>query len=319
MLPVHPTILQCAADGRRHDPHAEASRERPAAQAVGRTLAHIAAGSHLARRGIARRVSFPMLGRPTAPAAANAGRSICPVKEHSMRRLTTLALIFGLLISGVLAVGPASAAPAARSCDPYEVETTAALNLRSGPGTSYQVLTVIPAGGRLLASVTPTNAYREVVYNGLAGWAHQDYLTFLIFEPSPSNPGPMVGTASVTVDLNLRSGPSTSNQVLRVMGAADAVQFSETLSNGYRYVIHDGLAGWAADQYLSFGVPQGPQAEYLTTTADLNLRAGPSTADRVLTVMPSGVSVQVGDQFANGYRLVTYNGVSGWAAVAYLN
>jgi len=315
---MHPTILQLAADGRRHDLGAEADRGRLAAQAVGRSLVGI--GRLFRRDGprLSRRSSFPIVVRHAIPDDAMTARSIGTSKEKPMRRLATLALILGLLVSGVLAAGPAGAAPAARSCDPCEVETTAALNLRSGPGTNYEVLTVIRAGGRLLASVTATNGFREVVYNGFTGWAHQDYLSFLLVEPSPSNPGPMVRTASVTVDLNLRTGPSTSNQVLRVMGAGDAVQFSETLSNGYRYVIHDGLAGWAADQYLSFGVPQGPQTEYLTTTADLNLRDGPSTADRVLTVMPSGVSVRVGDQFANGYRLVTYNGVSGWAAVAYL-
>lgn len=63
----------------------------------------------------------------------------------------------------------------------------------------------------------------------------------------------IVGTATTTDYVNLRSGPSTSHQVLRVVASGAAVQVSSTVQNGYRYVIHNGLAGWIADQYLSSG------------------------------------------------------------------
>ena len=34
--------------------------------------------------------------------------------------------------------------------------------------------------------------------------------------------------------------------------------------------------------------------------------------------MPAGAVVQIGDQSANGFRLVSYNGTGGWAYEAYL-
>ena len=57
-----------------------------------------------------------------------------------------------------------------------------------------------------------------------------------------------------------------------------------------------------------------------TTTADLNLRAGPSQADEIFLVIPAGAAAEW-DPFqgeVNGYVAVTYDGVAGWAAREFL-
>lgn len=56
-----------------------------------------------------------------------------------------------------------------------------------------------------------------------------------------------------------------------------------------------------------------------TTTADLNLRAGPGTANRVLAVLPKGTRIQVtGDPFS-GWWPVRHLNTSGWCSGKYLN
>ncbi|HEY7034929.1 MAG TPA: SH3 domain-containing protein [Thermomicrobiales bacterium] len=50
-----------------------------------------------------------------------------------------------------------------------------------------------------------------------------------------------------------------------------------------------------------------------TTTTDLNLRAGPSTSDDVLDVMPEGAVVEITGDPENGFYPVRYGGVNGWA------
>jgi uncharacterized protein YraI len=55
--------------------------------------------------------------------------------------------------------------------------TTVALNLRSGPGTGYAVLRVIPAGATVSILGGPTNGvWYKVSYAGSTGYAHGDYL-----------------------------------------------------------------------------------------------------------------------------------------------
>ena len=55
-----------------------------------------------------------------------------------------------------------------------------------------------------------------------------------------------------------------------------------------------------------------------TTSDYLNLRSGPSLADRVLVVMPTGSRVVLTGATSNGFYPVTYNGRDGWAAASYL-
>jgi cell wall-associated NlpC family hydrolase len=70
-------------------------------------------------------------------------------------------------------------------------------------------------------------------------------------------------------------------------------------------------------QELSSGVPLGST---LRTTANLNLRTGPSLNERVRLVIPQGATVTTVNvtQPSGGWYNVKYNGVVGWSYGAYL-
>ncbi len=57
------------------------------------------------------------------------------------------------------------------------LQTTADLNLRTGPSTSYSVKLVMPSGSQSTAvQSSPTNGWYEVNYQGHVGWASGAYL-----------------------------------------------------------------------------------------------------------------------------------------------
>lgn len=211
---------------------------------------------------------------------------------------------------------------AARSTDSLIVNT-AGTRLRSGPGTGYSVLASLAYGTevRYLADSGSANGYRWSKVKVLATGQEGYVAASLLSAPDAGTPPPtdprIIGTARTTANVNLRSGPSTGNSVLRMVSAGTTVQISDTVQNGYRYVNHDGLAGWIADQYL--GSANQPSGETATTTARLNLRAEPSTSADILLVMASGSLVQLLPGTAAGWRQVSYNGTTGWAATSYLN
>lgn len=216
-------------------------------------------------------------------------------------------------------IGPA----AARSTDSLIVNTAGA-RLRSGPGTSYRILASLAKGTevRFLADGGTANGYRWSKVRVLATGREGFVAASLLSAPDGGTGDPVIiGTARTTAAVNLRSGPSTSNSVLRVVARGATVQISGTVRSGFRYVIHNGLAGWIADQYLSSSVPgDGPyDPNYATTTTALRLRAEPSLSAKVLLVMPSGARVRLLDGGAGQFRKVSYNGTVGWAAYAYLN
>lgn len=56
--------------------------------------------------------------------------------------------------------------------------TTDRLNLRSGPGTTFSSLLVMPFGTRVtVAAIPPRNGFYRVAHEGRSGWASGDYLT----------------------------------------------------------------------------------------------------------------------------------------------
>ena len=70
------------------------------------------------------------------------------------------------------------------------------------------------------------------------------------------------------------------------------------------------------DSELSSSVSSGAT---LATTANLNLRTGPSTGYRILHVIPSGARVTaVRGSPTNGWYNIKHNGVTGWSSGAYL-
>jgi uncharacterized protein YraI len=230
------------------------------------------------------------------------------------RSVLRMAAGFGAAaVTGGLLVKSAGAQEATATAAGY-FRTAVDLRLRTGPGTRRRVILVMPTGSTVKDLGVSKNGFRNVSYKGTAGWASMD---FLIVSDGGSDPI-LLGNSVTTTAVNLRSGPSTSNQVLRVLSAGTVVTTSDTARNGFRYVVHNGLAGWVYDTYLAVGT-DGPTDGTLTVTTALNLRAEPSTSAKVLAVMPEGSHVQPTGEGSNGFAKVVYGALTGWAYTAYLN
>ncbi len=217
-------------------------------------------------------------------------------------------------------------------------QSTTDLNLRSGAGTSFSVVDVIPAGGQVELTGSRQNGFAQVTYNGSQGWAFEQYLTIGGGGgPSPTVPedtdsgteSGAAGTATVNGSLNLRASASTSSQIIDVMPGGVQVQVLGPRQNGFAQVTYNGSQGWAFEQYLTIGgtapapasspssgsAPSGP----LWATVSLNLRSGPGTTYSILTVMPAGSSGTSTGQSQNGFWSLNYNGTNGWASSSLLS
>jgi hypothetical protein len=74
------------------------------------------------------------------------------------------------------------------------LETTDALNLRTGASTSFAVIRVLAKGTRVttVERTTPSNGFYKVSYQGQVGWAHGTYLV-LISQPPVDACGEFAG------------------------------------------------------------------------------------------------------------------------------
>ncbi len=215
---------------------------------------------------------------------------------------------------GLIASRPEAADAQATLASGY-FRTTAALNLRSAASLSATVMLVIPQGGLVAAAGPEQNGFLKVSYAGNVGWAHKDFLT--VSNGGSSGVPVYTGNGYTTDDVNLRSGPGVNHGVLRVLPAGTTVQLFDQYSNNYRLVGFAQQTGWVSIDYINPG-GSGQQPGYLVATANLNLRSAPSLTAPVLKVIPANSQVARGDQVTNGFRAVTYAGVSGWASTQFL-
>ena len=127
-----------------------------------------------------------------------------------------------------------------------EAVTTSSVNFREGPSTSDRVMGVLKAGTWVGTSDTVVDGFRHVqIDNGTRGWVYDDYLGNHVDGIEPGQ------TLTVTSALNLRTKPSTSSKVLKVMPKGSKVTAMAQSENGFRSVIYGDIGGWAYEDYLS--------------------------------------------------------------------
>jgi uncharacterized protein YraI len=214
----------------------------------------------------------------------------------------------GLALAAAFAFGRSLAAPARK---PTTVTENA--NIRSGPGTTYPIVTVAPKGAAVELTSRQQNDFHGVSYKGKNGWVYSP----LISTYRAPGEARLVGEAFATDSMILLSGPGNDHTALRAVAPGAPLNVSNTVQNGYRYVVHDGVAGWMPDELVAWRTT-GKEHSSLLTTAGLNLRAEPSMSSRVLLIMPAGSRVTAVNGTSGGFRKVHFKGTTGWAATNYL-
>lgn len=190
--------------------------------------------------------------------------------------LTRLLLVAGLTLSSHLLAQPAAAQEG-------EARVTADLNARSGPGTNYAVLFVLPRNAIVsVFDCTPGPTWCQVSYQNRVGWSSARYLAFgtgaasgdSLPPPTPAPP-PVAGQVQVRaiVALNMRAGPSTGYGIIGSIPANGVATLTRCIE-GYVWceAQYGGRSGWVSARYLQALSPQFGQQPVNTIGAQLGLR-----------------------------------------------
>ena len=206
--------------------------------------------------------------------------------------------------------------------------TADALNVRSGPSTSYSVTTKLYKGDKVEILETSNGWHKIKASNGKIGWVSGDYIK--VSSGSTSQPSTSTTTATVTADsLNVRSGAGTSYSVITKLSKGTVVDVIESASNGWKKIkTSGGTTGWASGDYLTTGSVGNSstnnstsQTSYKATvnTDSLNMRKGAGTSYSVITKLSKGTVVDVLESASNGWKKIkTSNGTIGWVSGSYL-
>lgn len=136
---------------------------------------------------------------------------------------------------------------------------------------------------------------------------------------APNYTGRTIGT--VSINMNVRSTPSTSGSILNVIARGGRVLINST-SGGWHQIAYGNGSGYVSAEYITFGdittpVPtSGPMAMRVTSTS-LVVRSKPESGSSVLTVLGQNDIVQQLST-TGAWSQIQYGTITGYAASAYL-
>lgn len=133
--------------------------------------------------------------------------------------------------------------------------TASALNMREGPSTDYNIITVAPRGATVVVDSDPGNGWYVVVYNGSQGYMSAQYLNFTPESEENISTSQNVSGTGGTIEgtyVRFRSGPSLDSSVLDYLQDGTQVTVNGISGDWYE-VIYNGMVGYISCEYITPG------------------------------------------------------------------
>lgn len=207
------------------------------------------------------------------------------------------------------------------------------VNLRSGAGTGYSVLTCMREDTKI--TFESTERYNSDWYKvteqatGKTGYVHKNYVDW--DDDDDDTPSSSV-TGYISEDyVNLRKGAGTGNAVVKCLREDTKFTFvSTTPTNGwYNIKLSDGTTGWVLGDYLTADKEKKPDDKepddssastgYVNTDY-VNLRKGAGTGNAVVTCMRKDTKFTLVSETPSGdwYHIRLSNNTEGWVIKDYI-
>ena len=201
--------------------------------------------------------------------------------------------------------------------------TLEALNVRSGPGIGYAVLSVLPKGASVTLTGRVTNDFAEI---GSGRWVSTAWIT----TSTSSGSRPIVTTSQVraTAALMIRTTSNSSFTNLGDVPAGTILDATGVVTNGVAQVLYQGQLRWVNAAYIvpvgtsgpaagGSGLPATIGTRYATVALDIrNTSADSYTA---ITEVPRGTALQITGVTENGRAQIVYAGAVRWVTAMYLS
>src|SRR5918995_2803055 len=124
------------------------------------------------------------------------------------------------------------------------------VNVRTGPGAEYDVVTTLPPDTAMTVTGGEVNAFIPVKVDGMFGWVATDWVergaVTLEQTASPSQPG----TATAIQTVELRDAPLDAATTMGTIPSVAVVTLTGEAQDGFLRVVYDGQEGWADAAYL---------------------------------------------------------------------
>ena len=127
------------------------------------------------------------------------------------------------------------------------------LNLRQGPGTSYNIIGELSSGTNVQIISQCNSNWYKVQYNGTTGYVYAPCISIVSgnLSSSSSKTGTVINLSG-DIQLNFRLGPSTNDTVIGGLSEGTSVTILSE-NNGWYKINYDGTVGYVYSNYISIG------------------------------------------------------------------
>jgi N-acetylmuramoyl-L-alanine amidase len=201
-----------------------------------------------------------------------------------------------------------------------------ALNVRTGPGTTYSVIGSVK-NGQTLQIIGEMNGWFKIAYNNGEGYVSKQYVTAStsVATPTPAPAPAVVQTGGKYVvdasSLRVRTGPSTSHPVIGGVVKGHVLQVT-AIESGWYKIIHNGQTGYVSGDYVTFIKGDGTESAaapeiYTVRASSLYVRSGAGTQYGAIGSLSAGKQVEVIGESGDWFQ-IKFNGGAGYVSKAYV-
>jgi len=210
------------------------------------------------------------------------------------------------------------------------------VNVRSGPGTNYNVIKCVSKDTVVTVTDQLSNGWCKVTINGTTGYVLGTYVS--LGTPAKTTTGLNIAGYVNADGVNVRAGAGTNARVIATANKGKTVTIMTEEASGWCGVTIDGQRGYIYGKYVSKGTytagtsssgsgtsTSGSSSASTTGEAgyinrdNVNIRAGAGTNYQVLKCVRKDTVVTVTDQLNNGWCKITINGTTGYVLGTYVS
>ena len=226
------------------------------------------------------------------------------------------------------------------------VNVSSSLNVRSGASTSSKVIGSL-SGNSKVTIVGEEGAFYKIEYKGSHGYVAKEYIkditgsnnsnqgtTTTPEKPSTPESTQKTGIVNVSSSLNVRSGASTSSEVIGSLSGNSKVTIVGEEGAFYK-IEYKGSHGYVAKEYIKditgsnnsnqgTTTPEKPSTPETTqktgivnVSSSLNVRSGASTSSKVIGSLSGNSKVTIVGEEGSFYK-IEYKGSHGYVAKEYI-
>ena len=172
-----------------------------------------------------------------------------------------------ILYNGILAYCSSSYLTPVRfnSVNEPQKVTSNTLNVRSGPGTMWDVIGTYESGDAVRRIGVGTNGWSKIVYNGTTAYCYSSYLDDVTFKAVDQT----VYVSGTSV--NVRSGACKEFSKIGSLSKGQSVTRTGVGDNGWSKIVYNGTTAYCYSSYLKTNQPISYPLTYSDSTCNITI------------------------------------------------